>query len=496
MATELIAVRIPRHVKAGEMCLRIADVSEQDGVDIAFDVPPLMSGKQVLVGVPVKAVRGHGASVTHAWLDGRPLTIPVVQTKPPKVSMALALLHSKDNTFFITAREVPRQPKDVDLMDRLSQMVDATRERVASVVAPTPPPPPMPPPPLEAPPPSSGTCWDCFSCPEKAQPAPTYEPPVEVPPARKSFVVQELHARAPPPRPSPHSCGVIRSQDAVSSVADNFKAIGDTFKGPADKVRTRTVSFKEVNGAQVTSRTPSAEVLRRALALNESFQWAQARELLLPFAEASHVRTRCALAESCLFLAEAALTEKRTREARELAKEALAHATAATKIGPSSAIAHAWYGQCVQVKAKAADGQMEQGRVLAVSVASWERAHQLDPLDPLPLHLLGSCADELAKLPWVAAKALRSMSPKLKEYTIDDALTACLESERLMPNPPHQYSVINRKIIGLAYLKKEDKEQAKRWLLKAVDGNAVPDAKMDASSKAARKEAAKAIRSL
>ena len=33
----------------------------------------------------------------------------------------------------------------------------------------------------------------------------------------------------------------------------------------------------------------------------------------------------------------------------------------------------------VQIKAKAIDGQMEQGRVLTTTIANWEKAHELDP---------------------------------------------------------------------------------------------------------------------
>ena len=44
--------------------------------------------------------------------------------------------------------------------------------------------------------------------------------------------------------------------------------------------------------------------------------------------------------------------------------------------------------------------------------------------------------------------ALRGLSPGLKKYTFDDALGYLLESERLMPSPPHQYCVTNRSMIG------------------------------------------------
>lgn len=59
---------------------------------------------------------------------------------------------------------------------------------------------------------------------------------------------------------------------------------------------------------------------------------------------------------------------------------------------------------------------------------------------------------------------LRTISPGLKEYTSEDALAFCLESEQLMPSPPHQYTVTNRKVIGYTYLKRGQKEQVRHKL--------------------------------
>lgn len=56
-------------------------------------------------------------------------------------------------------------------------------------------------------------------------------------------------------------------------------------------------------------------------------------------------------------------------------------------------------------------------------------------------------------------RALRGIAPGLKQYTLDDALAYCLESEQRMGSPPSPFSVTNRKIIGLVHLKKEEKEQ-------------------------------------
>lgn len=154
--------------------------------------------------------------------------------------------------------------------------------------------------------------------------------------------------------------------------------------------------------------------------------------------------------------------------------------------------------------------------MVSTSVSNWEQAAQLDPSDPLPPHLLGSFVFVTCGLPWVAARALRGLSPGLKKYTFDDALKYLLESERLQPSPPYQYSVTNRSMIGRIYaqqgapgwllwsplssravpmLRAGDKVQAKKWLAMALNDE-ISLERMDPTAKAAREAAEKVILSL
>lgn len=158
--------------------------------------------------------------------------------------------------------------------------------------------------------------------------------------------------------------------------------------------------------------------------------------------------------------------------------------------------AYAWYGQTIQTKAKAVDGGMEQvpderylrahgaadaslhtmsrlaqAKVVATSVSNWEQAASLDPHDPLPLHLLGSFVFVTCGLPWIATKALRGLSPGLKKYSYDDALSYLLESERLQPSPPWQYSVTNQSMIGRIYAMRGTQKPSERPALSNVDAS-------------------------
>ena len=98
---------------------------------------------------------------------------------------------------------------------------------------------------------------------------------------------------------------------------------------------------------------------------------------------------------------------------------------------------------------------------MATSVQHWEQAAALDASDPLPPHLLGSFVFVTCGLPWVAARALRGLSPGLKKYSYSDALGYLLESERLQPRPPRQYCVTNRSMIGRIYVQQGDKVQVR-----------------------------------
>ena len=100
-----------------------------------------------------------------------------------------------------------------------------------------------------------------------------------------------------------------------------------------------------------------------------------------------------------------------------------------------------------------------QARVVAASVQHWEQAAALDTSDPLPPHLLGSFVFVTCGLPWVAARALRGLSPGLKKYAYSDALAYLLESERLQPRSRRQYCVTNRSMIGRIYAQQGDKAQ-------------------------------------
>ena len=59
--------------------------------------------------------------------------------------------------------------------------------------------------------------------------------------------------------------------------------------------------------------------------------------------------------------------------------------------------------------------------------------------------------------------------------------------------PPGQYSVTNRSMLGLAYLQLGKKESAREWLRKVVDEKEVPSIKLDNIAKQSRAAAAQAL---
>ena len=181
MDPALIKVKIPQHAKAGVIRLRAA-AAHGGSIDYVFDVPrapspgstpqdprrraaraaltphpptALVSGKTIIVGLPDRPERADsvdGISVTHAWLGGEPIQLPVVKSKPP-VGLPKALgkgLSSKKilngsqagGLFVISARPAKGPAPhecEPDLLERVSMIVDATREIVASILTGEPP---------------------------------------------------------------------------------------------------------------------------------------------------------------------------------------------------------------------------------------------------------------------------------------------------------------------------------------------------------------------
>ena len=94
-------------------------------------------------------------------------------------------------------------------------------------------------------------------------------------------------------------------QNVVSATVDGVQKAGDTIKNLSSRRSSRSSMDGKIK-----------EVVNQATALNESFQWAEARALLQPYAEAKDVGVRVALVNSCLFLADGAIEAKRTQEAK------------------------------------------------------------------------------------------------------------------------------------------------------------------------------------
>ena len=67
----------------------------------------------------------------------------------------------------------------------------------------------------------------------------------------------------------------------------------------------------------------------------------------------------CALAASCLHLAEAAIHQKRVAEAVELADAAYGHTKDALEQYPDASLAYVWHGMAMQTSGKL-EGEIEQ----------------------------------------------------------------------------------------------------------------------------------------
>jgi len=250
----------------------------------------------------------------------------------------------------------------------------------------------------------------------------------------------------------------------------------------------------EVVPAPVPEPAPEQQALEQARCCNNRLECDKARELLLPYASSTDACVRCALALSCLRLADDALLAKppHTAAAKEYAAEAVAHATAATSLDAQSAEARVWYGQSMQVQAKVLEGGMGQARVCAPMVHSWDAAVELAPQDPLAYHLLGSFAFHTSALPWVATKSMQALSPGLRRFTAEDAIAYLKQSEERLPALPRPYAVQNRSMLGRLYLKKGDKAEARKWLDKALELAADSRLILDHSAKEAAADAKKA----
>jgi len=239
-------------------------------------------------------------------------------------------------------------------------------------------------------------------------------------------------------------------------------------------------------------RSEKSLAVSAAQQLLDNFAWSKARTTLLPYADSSDVRARCALAECCLQLAEEALGKKDTGTARDLAVEALAHATAAVHHDAKSAAARVWYGQTIQTKAKVLEGGMGQARVCGQMVASWDAAVELAPDEPMAYHLLGSFAFHVSQLPSFAAAAMRQLASGLRKFTTDDSLRYLEQSEARVPSPPPAYSLTNRSMIGRLKLKDGKKAEAKSWLTRAIELEATLGVKLDETARDAADAARKA----
>ncbi len=239
--------------------------------------------------------------------------------------------------------------------------------------------------------------------------------------------------------------------------------------------------------------------VRDAQQLNDDFEWSEARRVLLPFAESDESHARCALAVCTLHLAEAASEAKESALARDLAVEALSHATAAVESDPASAMARIWFGQALQVRAKVVDGGLGQARVCGQAVQSWEMASELAPSDPLAYHLLGSFAFHITSLPWLAQRTLRALAPGLRKFTSDDALRFLLRSEecRTEGAPCQHHALTNASMIGRIYAQqgRSGKADARQWLERALQLEpSLP--RLDKTAREAAAAARKAIAAL
>ena len=87
-----------------------------------------------------------------------------------------------------------------------------------------------------------------------------------------------------------------------------------------------------------------------------------------------------------------------------------------------------------------------------------------------------------------------SVGAGLKKYTFDDALEYLLTSEENQPQPPQQYCVTNRSMIGRIYLQQGDRQKALEWLTSAMDADVRPEL-MDPTAVEARQAATKALKS-
>jgi len=241
-------------------------------------------------------------------------------------------------------------------------------------------------------------------------------------------------------------------------------------------------------------------VVERAADLNERLAFAEARKLLLPYAGSSNAKARCALAVSCVHLADGALLAKppQPAAAKEYAVEALTHATAATELDGGSFEAKIWFGQAIQTKAKAIEGGLGQARVCAAMVHAWDEAVELAPEQPLPYHLLGSFAFHTSALPWVAAQSMRALSPGLRKFSADDSMQLLRMSEERRVQqgqqgaPPKAFAVQNCSMLGRLYLKKGDKPSARTWLDRALELAANAQIVLDHSAHEAVADAKKA----
>ncbi|VDK31640.1 unnamed protein product [Taenia asiatica] len=121
-----------------------------------------------------------------------------------------------------------------------------------------------------------------------------------------------------------------------------------------------------------------------------------------------------------------------------------------------------WYGVMLNVKSQ--DEGIKNKIKLGYEIREYfDKGHEADPNNFMPLHCLGSWCFEVASLGMVERAFASTFFGKPPESTFEEALKFYLEADKLRPDRP--YTVCR---IAQCYARLKNKEKAKEWAKKAI----------------------------
>ncbi|TRY91055.1 hypothetical protein DNTS_035777 [Danionella cerebrum] len=227
----------------------------------------------------------------------------------------------------------------------------------------------------------------------------------------------------------------------------------------------------------------TAEVLEQADYLYSCGETRKLHTLLLQNAHSEDAEFLWRLARSSRDLA---LQSSNAEEKKRLTYEAYDYATRALQKNQGSFAAHKWFAVCLSDVGDYEGVKVKIGNSFIIR-EHLERAIELNPGDATSIHILGYWCFAFADLPWYQRKVAGVIFASPPTSTYEEALAFFLRAEDVEPN----FYSMNLLMLGKTFMRLQDMEKAKMWLIRARDYPAVNE-----EDKQAQREAVELLKKL